>query len=159
VTFSAPASDGGGAITGYTVVSNPAGGIDGNGGTSALSHTVTNLVNGTVYTFTVRASNSAGPGDPSGASANITPGVVHVSGVETLGYQNLQAGYDAAPAGAELRLRGGAPVGPLTVSRSGATSIRGGYDPAFAAKSGSATILGAVTLLNGATDFEDVVVQ
>ncbi len=73
VTFAVPASDGGSPITGFTVTSSPAGGIDGQAGTTALSHTVTNLVNGTVYTFTVRATNANGVGDPSAPSAPVTP--------------------------------------------------------------------------------------
>jgi hypothetical protein len=52
VAFTAPAS-GGSAITGYTVTSNPAGGVDSDAGSTALLHTVAGLTNGTVYTFTV----------------------------------------------------------------------------------------------------------
>ena len=73
VSFAAPASDGGAPITGYTVTSNPAGGVDTNAGTTLLSHTVNNLVNGTPYTFTVRATNIAGQGTISAASSSVTP--------------------------------------------------------------------------------------
>ncbi len=73
VSFAAPASNGGANITGYTVTSNPAGGVDLNAGTTGLSHTVNNLVNGTPYTFTVRATNIAGPGAVSVASSSVTP--------------------------------------------------------------------------------------
>jgi fibronectin type 3 domain-containing protein len=73
VTFSAPASDGGSAITGYTVTSDPAGGIDGDAGSTSLSHVVTGLTNGTAYTFTVTAANSVGTSPASAPSAPVTP--------------------------------------------------------------------------------------
>jgi uncharacterized protein DUF4347/fibronectin type III domain protein/exosortase sorting signal-containing protein len=70
VTFAAPAFTGGAAITGYTVTSNP-GGITATGTASPI--TVTGLVNGTGYTFTVAATNSAGTGSTSAASNSVTP--------------------------------------------------------------------------------------
>ena len=76
VTFSAPASTGGAAITGYTVTSNPAGGVDSNAGTTGLSHVITGLTNGTSYTFTVTASNLNGAGAASGASGAIIPSTI-----------------------------------------------------------------------------------
>ena len=70
VTFTAPASNGGAAITGYTVTSSP-GGLTATGTSSPL--TVTGLTNGTSYTFTVTATNSAGTGAASAASPAATP--------------------------------------------------------------------------------------
>ncbi|MBB5048945.1 hypothetical protein HNR60_003716 [Rhodopseudomonas rhenobacensis] len=70
VTFTAPASNGGSAITGYTVTSSP-GGFTGSGGASPI--TVTGLTNGIAYTFTVTATNSAGTGAASAASNSVTP--------------------------------------------------------------------------------------
>jgi len=73
VSFSAPGDDGGAAITGYTVTSSPAGGVDADAGSTSLSHLITNLANGTEYTFTVTATNSAGTGPASSASNVVTP--------------------------------------------------------------------------------------
>ena len=70
VTFTPPASNGGSAITGYTVTSNP-GSIVGTGTASPI--TVTGLVNGTAYTFTVTATNAIGTGPASAASNSVTP--------------------------------------------------------------------------------------
>ena len=74
VTFSAPASNGGSPITGYTAISNPAGGVDSNAGTTSTSHVVAGLTNGTPYTFTVTAQNALGTSAPSAASNSVTPG-------------------------------------------------------------------------------------
>ena len=73
VTFNTPASNGGSAITGYTVVSNPAGGVDSNAGSTSLSHVVTGLTNGTPYTFRVRATNLVGNSALSAVSNTFTP--------------------------------------------------------------------------------------
>ena len=57
----------------YTVTSNP----DGLTGTGAASPIMVNgLSNGTPYSFTVVASNSAGPGPASVASNSVQPAVV-----------------------------------------------------------------------------------
>jgi uncharacterized protein YhjY with autotransporter beta-barrel domain len=80
VSFVAPASTGGAAITGYTVTSNP-GGITATGAGSGI--TVSGLTNGTAYTFTVTASNSAGTGSASAASNSVTP-----TGSQTITFNN-----------------------------------------------------------------------
>ena len=71
VTFSAPGSNGGSAITLYTATSNP-GGFTGTSATAGTI-TVTGLTNGTAYTFTVTATNTTGTGAASAASNSVTP--------------------------------------------------------------------------------------
>jgi uncharacterized repeat protein (TIGR03803 family) len=73
VSFTAPTSDGGFPITGYTVTSNPRGGKDAEAGKTTTEHTVKGLTNGHSYTFTVTATNKAGTGAASGASNSVTP--------------------------------------------------------------------------------------
>ena len=75
VSWLPPVTNGGGSIGGYTVTPHDVtAGSDGTpvgvGGTSA---SVTGLTNGDAYTFTVTASNSAGPGLPSAPSSSVTP--------------------------------------------------------------------------------------
>lgn len=81
VTFTAPSDIGGGAITGYIVISSP-GSITGTGTSSPV--TVSGLSNGTAYTFTVVATNAYGTGPASAASnsvtPNLTPGMVFGGG-------------------------------------------------------------------------------
>lgn len=73
VAFTAPTSNGGSAITGYTATSTP-GGLTGTGVSSPIN--VSGLVNGTAYTFKVKATNAIGTGAESAASNSVTPAVV-----------------------------------------------------------------------------------
>jgi Fibronectin type III domain len=77
VSWTAPASNGGSAITSYTVTSVPGGETAAASGT-ATSATVTGLTNGTAYRFYVTATNAAGKSAPSGSSALITPAAAAV---------------------------------------------------------------------------------
>ena len=70
VNFTAPLSNGGSAITSYTVTASP-GGLTATGAASPL--TVTGLTNGTAYTFSVTATNIIGTSVSSISSSAITP--------------------------------------------------------------------------------------
>lgn len=70
ITFSAPSSTGGLAITSYTATSTP----ENITGTSTSSPVVvTGLTNGTSYTFKVKATNSYATGPESAASNSVVP--------------------------------------------------------------------------------------
>jgi hypothetical protein len=82
VAFTPPSWNGGATITGYAATSTPGSLV----GTSASSPiTVTGLTNGTAYTFTVHATNSAGNSAESAASNSVTPRVLTVPGAPTIG--------------------------------------------------------------------------
>lgn len=70
VTWSAPADNGGSAITSYTVECAPACGSNTANTTEA---SITGLQQDVAYTVTVRANNARGASQPSAASASVTP--------------------------------------------------------------------------------------
>jgi predicted phage tail protein len=122
LAWTAPASDGGSPITGYTATASPGGATCTTNG--ALGCTVTGLTNGSAYTFTVTATNAAGTGaasNPLSASPAAVPGAptlttaVRADGSVTLAW--------AAPAS-----NGGSPVTGYTVTASpgGATCATDG---------------------------------
>ncbi|WP_188732648.1 fibronectin type III domain-containing protein, partial [Salinibacterium xinjiangense] len=110
VSFTPPTSDGGSAITGYTVTATDTT-TPGNGGQivsgSSSPITVTGLTNGDSYTFTVTATNAVGTGTGTGtgpasdASTAVTPSPPAVT----------PAGSVLAATGTELAL----PMGGLAL--------------------------------------------
>ena len=74
VTFSAPGSTGGSAITGYTATCTSSnGGVTGSNSGAGSPIVVLALTNGSTYTCVVHASNDVGPGLDSVASATAIP--------------------------------------------------------------------------------------
>ncbi|MES2845716.1 MAG: fibronectin type III domain-containing protein [Pseudomonadota bacterium] len=142
VTFTAPAGTGGAAITGYTVTSSP-GGLTGSGASSPV--TVPGLTNGTSYTFTVLATNSAGPGTASAASNSVTP-----KAPQTITFPAPASIYVGAAATLAATATSGQAVSyttltPLTCSVAGseATGLADGTCTIEASQAGSAEFLAA----------------
>lgn len=73
LTITPPYSNGGEAITKYTVVIDPPGGVDGGANTTNLTRKVTGLTPGVPTKFKVVAENSAGTSAASPFSATVTP--------------------------------------------------------------------------------------
>ena len=100
LSWMAPASNGGSAITGYLVT--PFIGATAQTviptGSTATNYTVTGLANGTTYTFKVAAVNTAGPGPNSIASSPITPILDNAGHMYLLdGYGGIHAEGTAPP--------------------------------------------------------------
>jgi hypothetical protein len=98
VSWTAPSSDGGSAITGYTATSSP---DNLTCATAGLSCTVSGLTDGTPYTFTVTATNAVGPGPASAPSNSVTPAGPTVPGAPT--------GVSATPGNAQAHVSWTAP--------------------------------------------------
>lgn len=82
--WSAPENDGGAAITAYNVTSSPGSRTCATAG--SLTCIVTGLTNGTAYTFTVTATNSAGTSNASSPSEAVTPRSDSTDGVTPLSW-------------------------------------------------------------------------
>jgi hypothetical protein len=111
ISFTAPASNGGTPITGYTVTSSP-GNVTATGAASPI--TVTGLSNGTAYTFTVTASNSMGAGTASAATAAVTPAAALTKPVAGLASATVAANSSANPI--TLAITGGTPASVAVAS-------------------------------------------
>ena len=148
VSFSAPVSDGGSAITGYMVTAadatTPANGGQTKAG-SASPVTVTGLTNGDAYTFTVTATNGVGTGPASAPSNSVTPSApASVPGAPT--------GVSAVGGNASATVSFSAPVsdggsaitGYMVTAADATTPANGGQT-----KAGSASPVTVTGLTNG----------
>jgi hypothetical protein len=141
LTWSAPLSDGGSPITGYTITTvDPTGATPATSTTTAspvTSATVTGLTNGRPYQFQVAARNAVGTGAPSALSNAVTPAApgVTVPGVPVIG------GATAGNAAANLAwtapaVDGGSPITGYTITA---------VDPTGATPATSTTTTGIAT--------------
>jgi hypothetical protein len=112
LSWSAPASDGGAAITSYTVTPYIAGVAQTAQlfVSAATTQTVTGLANGTAYTFTVTATNPVGPGPASTQTSPVTPG----AGVASLAIQNGSGNTGRADQGDQIIITYPAPLNPAS---------------------------------------------
>ena len=158
ISFAPPASNGGSSITGYTVKPSTGSPVSG----TEIPIVVTNLSNGSPYTFTVTATNAVGTGPASVASVVVIPGVAVIDDTYETGYQILQTAYNADTSSKKIMLLGNFQVGGLAVTTANAKgdiTVRGGYDNNFSGHNGQPSILGKVTLSAGTTRFQNVVVR
>jgi hypothetical protein len=103
VSWLPPDETGGAPISSYTVTASP-GGRTATVAGSVTTATVSELTNGTSYTFTVTATTPAGTGPASVPSGPITPAVVLASSVIQVPSQEptIQAAINAAEPGASV---------------------------------------------------------
>ena len=126
VAFTAPTNNGGNAITNYIVTANP-GELTASGATSPI--TVTGLVNGTAYTFSVVAVNAVGNSASSTVSSAVTP--VGAPGAPTDVVASYTAGTTQASIAftAPTNTNGAAITGYTVTSNPGGLTASGASSP------------------------------
>ncbi|MGP0586030.1 S-layer homology domain-containing protein [Paenibacillus timonensis] len=107
ISFTPPAQQGGSPITGYEVIASP-GGIRATGSSSPI--TITGLINGTSYTFTVIALNQAGGSGSSTESNAVTP--VRPDGGSSGGGGSVSTPVTVTPSESPVPAAPTAPVAP-----------------------------------------------
>ena len=141
VSFTAPSNNGGSVITSYTATSSP-GNITGTltqSGSGTI--TVTGLTNGTIYTFTVTATNAIGASLPSAASNSV---VTTVPDAPTVGTASAASNSVAIVPFTAPSSNGGSAITSYT-----ATSSPGGITGTLSqAGSGSITVTGLTNATN-----------
>ncbi len=169
IIFAPPASDGGSPITGYTVTSNPPGGVDGNAGSTLTTHIVTGLTNGAAYTFTVTATNAVGTGAVSNPSNSVTPTAALVKTFDSSDsivvgtYSTIQSAFDdpSISSGDIIKVQVATFYESLNFHNSGvlgAVSLKGGYTPEFTSQNGSTAIIGSLTITGGTLTVDRIVI-
>lgn len=149
VSWTAPASNGGAAITNYQVSvynssGGPATGVTGatqrSTGSSATSFTFTGLTNGTAYTFKVAAYNTAGFGSQSSASSSVTPTAPGGGGTRLGKYQPFVSGSIwNMPIGASATYSNDASAGEFQNGVSTINCFNDWTDPVYISTAGSPT--------------------
>ena len=162
VTWSAPASDGGAAISAYVIR-----GSDGSQTTvsgSSRSATVGSLTNGVSYTFTVAAINAVGTGPDSVATGSVTPAPAPTSSASyattvladnPIGYWRLGESSGTTAADGSGHGLNGSYVGGVTLGQPGALMHDTDTAVAFNGSSGACTVSDNSALrLNGTFTIE-----
>lgn len=144
VNFSGPASNGGSAITGYTITSSP-GGYTCTAAANATSCAVSGLTDGVAYTFTAVATNAIGNSSASSSSASVT-----------------SAGAPSAPTSVTATVANGSSVVSVSGASANGSAITGytvqaydGTGAAIAGKTCSITSPARTCTVSGLTNGSD----
>lgn len=135
ISFMPPSNNGGAPITSYTVTASPDG-FTASGSSSPI--TVTGLTVGTVYTFTIVATNNVGDSNPSTASNSITAVAVPSAPTDLL----ATAGNEEITIAFTQSSNGGSPITNYSYS------LDGGSFTAFSPSTGSVTTVTITGLTN-----------